>query len=178
MLASFTVTLVECLEIALITLLLTKLSNPVRLYVYGVVGLVAGYYASVALHEVIEDYEWLGYAILSAMLLYLFFRGKDMAAHVAEHVKEIKNVSKEIVAFVTVVTVYARESFEIFSQLMLNENASWVAAAAAAVVAVIAFFIGRDVRSVNRYIFEFGHWVYLALALWFGYEALEHLHWL
>ena len=75
-------------------------------------------------------------------------------------------------------TVYARESFEIFSALLLNENASWLAAGLAAVVAVIAFFVGRDVKSVNRYVFEFGHWAYLALALWFGYEALEHLHWL
>ena len=176
MFASFTITLIECLEIALITLLLTRLSNPLRLYLYGVIGLAAGYVASVALHEVIEDYEWLGYAILSVMLLYLFFRGKDMAAHVAEHVNEIKHVGKEIVIFVTVLTVYARESFEIFSQLLLNENASWVAAGAAAVVAVIAFFVGRDVKSVNRYVFEFGHWAYLAIALWFGYEALEYAH--
>jgi hypothetical protein len=178
MFASFTITLIECLEIALITLLLTKLSNPLRLYLYGVIGLVAGYYASVVLHEVIEDYEWLGYAILSAMLLYLFFRGKDMAEHVREHVNEIKHVGKEIVIFVTVLTVYARESFEIFSALLLNENASWLAAGGAAVLAVVAFFVGRDVKSVNRYVFEFGHWAYLALALWFGYEAVEKLGWL
>ena len=178
MLASFTITLIECLEIALITLLLTRLSNPMRLYLYGAIGLAAGYVASVVLHEVIEDYEWLGYAILSAMLLYLFFRGKDMAAHVEEHVNEIKHIGKEIVIFVTVLTVYARESFEIFSALLLNENSSWLAAGLAAVVAVIAFFVGRTVKTVNKFIFTWGHWAYLALALWFGYEALEHLHWL
>jgi hypothetical protein len=178
MLASFTITLIECLEIALITLLLTRLSNPMRLYLYGAIGLAAGYVASVALHEVIEDYEWLGYAILSAMLFYLFLRGEDMAAHVAEHVNEIKHLSKEIVIFVTVLTVYARESFEIFSALLLNEHASWLAAGLAALVAVVAFFVGRTVKTVNKFIFTWGHWAYLALALWFGYEALEHLHWL
>jgi hypothetical protein len=178
MFASFAITLIECLEIALITLLLTKLANPLRLYLYGAIGLVAGYYASVALHEVVEDYEWLGYGILSAMLFYLFFRGKDMAEHVREHINEIKSVGREAVAFVTVLTVYARESFEIFSQLLLNENASWGAAGFAAIFAFMAFWVGMKVKVVNRYIFEFGHWAYLVLALWFGYEALEHLHWL
>ena len=50
MIASFTVTLIECLEIALITLLLTKISASVRLYIYGIIGLVLGYFASVALY--------------------------------------------------------------------------------------------------------------------------------
>ena len=178
MFASFTVTLIECLEIALITLLLTKISASMRLYVYGMIGLVLGYIGSIALYELVEDYEWIGYGILSLMLFYLFFRGKDMAAHVAEHIKEIQSVTKEIVIFVTVATVYARESFEIFAQLLLNENASWLAAGLAVIVAASAFAIGLYNKSVNRVVFTYGHWAYLALALWFGYEAVEHLGWL
>ena len=86
--------------------------------------------------------------------------------------------TKEVVIFVTVATVYARESFEIFAQLFLNENASWLAAGLAVIVAVLAFAIGLYNKSVNRVVFTYGYWAYLALALWFGYEALEHLHWL
>jgi len=89
-----------------------------RLYLYGAIGLAAGYVASVVLHEVIEDYEWLGYAILSAMLLYLFFRGKDMAAHVEEHVNEIKHIGKEIVIFVTVLTVISTSPISSLSMLI------------------------------------------------------------
>jgi ABC-type multidrug transport system fused ATPase/permease subunit len=176
MIASFTVTLIECLEIALITLLLTKISASVRLYIYGIIGLVLGYFASVALYELVEDYEWVGYGILSLMLFYLFFRGKNMAAHVKEHIEEIQSVTKELVIFVTVVTVYGRESFEIFAQLLLNETASWSAAGAAVIVAIVAFFIGQRNKKINGFIFTWGHWVYLGLALWFGYECIEHLH--
>ena len=176
MIASFTVTLIECLEIALITLLLTQISASVRLYVYGIIGLILGYFASVALYEMVEDYEWIGYGILSVMLFYLFFRGKDMASHVKEHIEEIQSVTKEIVIFVTVITVYSRESFEIFAQLLLNESASWTAAGAAVIVAMLAFFVGQRNKQVNRFIFTWGHWAYLGLALWFSYECIEHLH--
>ena len=176
MLASFTVTLIECLEIALITLLLTQVSVSIRLYIYGLIGLVAGYFGTVAIYELVEDYEWIGYGILSAMLLYLFFRAKDMAEHVKEHINEIQSITKETVIFVTVATVYARESFEIFAQLLLNENSSWIAAGAALVVAIGIFFVGQRNKHVNNFVFTFGHWAYLVLAIYFGYEALEHAH--
>lgn len=176
MIASFTVTLIECLEIALITLLLTKISASVRLYIYGIIGLVLGYFASVALYELVEDYEWVGYGILSLMLFYLFFRGKDMSVHVKEHIEEIQSVTKELVILVTVITIYGRESFEIFAQLLLNETASWSAAGAAVIVAIVAFFVGQRNKRINGFIFTWGHWVYLGLALWFGYECIENLH--
>ena len=99
-----------------------------------------------------------------------------MAAHVKEHIEEIQSVTKELVIFVTVVTVYGRESFEIFAQLLLNETASWSAAGAAVIVAIVAFFIGQKNKKINGFIFTWGHWVYLGLALWFGYECIEHLH--
>ena len=57
MIASFTVTLIECLEIALITLLLTQISASGRLYVYGIIGLILGYFTSVAFYEMVEVYE-------------------------------------------------------------------------------------------------------------------------
>lgn len=178
MLASFTITLIECLEIALITLLLTRVADNLYLYLFAAGGLAIGVFAAVVLHDYIEDYEWAGYALLSAMLFYLFFRGKDMAKHAVEHVAEIRNATGLVVVLLTVITIYARESFEIMSALLFNPNSSYAAAAAGAALAVIAFFVGRTVKSVNKFIFTWGHWAYLALAVWFGYEAVEHLHWL
>ena len=176
MITSFTVTLIECLEIALITLLLAQVSTGLRLYIYGIIGLVGGVFAAIILHDFVEDYEWVGYGILSLMLFYLFFRGKDMAQHVKEHIEEIKTATGMLVVFVTVVTVYARESFEIVSALLFDPNSHYGAAGLGALLAILIYSVSRRNKKITGFVFKWGHWVYLGLALWFGYECIEYLN--
>jgi hypothetical protein len=114
------------------------------------------------------------YAILSSLFLYLFIKNKEIVAHIKVHVDDISN-SSSTVLFLTAFFIYGRESFEIFSNLFLNPNASWLAAFGAAIVAIVIYMFARDSK-VKVYIFKFGYWAYLMFAIWFGYEALEHLH--
>ena len=178
MFASFVITLMECLEIGLITLLLAKSNvNLPKVYSFAVLGLVGGVFASIFLHELIEDYEWAMYTILSLLMIYLFLKGKDLAAHVKEHINEIQTVTSAVVVFATVFFIYARESFEIISPLLMSASANWyVAGAGVATAVVIVTFFSKS--RYNKYLFQFGHWAYLAFALFFGYEALEYAGWL
>ena len=175
MFASFTITLIECLEIAFITLLIsqTKVHKP-TVVTYGSLGLLGGLLSAYYLHDILENYEWLMYAILSSLFLYLFIKNKEIVTHIKQHVDDISN-SSSTVLFLTAFFIYGRESFEIFSNLFLNPEASWSAAFCAVIVAGAIYMFARDSK-IKVYIFKFGYWAYLGFALWFGYEALEHLH--
>jgi len=175
MVTSFVITLIECLEIAFITLLIsqTKVNKP-TVITYGSLGLLGGLLSAFYLHDILENYEWLMYAILSSLFLYLFIKNKEIVAHIKTHVDDISN-SSSTVLFLTAFFIYGRESFEIFSNLFLNPNASWLAAFGAAIVAIVIYMFARDSK-IKVYIFKFGYWAYLMFAIWFGYEALEHLH--
>jgi hypothetical protein len=114
------------------------------------------------------------YAILSSLFFYLFIKNKEVLKHIQQHVDDI-SLARPTILFLTAFFIYGRESFEIFSNLFLNPNSSWIAAWTAAMVAVGIFYLARDSK-IKEYIFKFGYWAYLGFALWFGYEALEHLH--
>ena len=174
MITSFVITLIECLEIAFITLLIsqTKVHRP-TIMVYGSLGLVGGLLSAYYLHDILEDYEWLMYAILSSLFFYLFIKNKEVLKHIQQHVDDISR-SSSTVLFLTAFFIYGRESFEIFSNLFLNPNSSWIAAWTAAMVAVGIFYLARDSK-IKEYIFKFGYWAYLAFAMWFAYECVEHL---
>jgi len=174
MITSFVITLIECLEIAFITLLIsqTKVHRP-TIMVYGSLGLVGGLLSAYYLHDILEDYEWLMYAILSSLFFYLFIKNKEVLKHIQQHVDDI-SLARPTILFLTAFFIYARESFEIFSNLFLNPNSSWIAAWTAAMVAVGIFYLARDSK-IKEYIFKFGYWAYLAFAMWFAYECVEHL---
>jgi hypothetical protein len=174
MVTSFVITLIECLEIAFITLLIsqTKVNKP-TVITYGSLGLLGGLLSAFYLHDILENYEWLMYAILSSLFLYLFIKNKEIVTHIKAHVDDISQ-SSSTVLFLTAFFVYGRESFEIFSNLFLNANASWLSAFFAMIVAISIYMFARDSK-VKVYIFKFGYWAYLMFAIWFGYEALEHL---
>ena len=191
MVTSFIVTLIECLEIAFITLLLVQTNTSkrdsekhlrqhlpvlpqVQIFMFGILGLIAGFLSAYFLHDILENYEWLMYAILSSLFFYLFVKNKEIVAHIKSHVDDISNSSSSVL-FLAAFFIYGRESFEIFSNLFLNPNSSWFAAGIAAIVAIIIYFFARDSK-VKVYIFKFGYWAYLLFGIWFGYEALEHLH--
>mgnify|MGYP000108246009 CR=1 FL=1 len=175
MLTSFVVTLIECLEIAFITLMLSHYTRAANIYMSSLVGLIAGIAAAYFLHDVLEDYEWAMYAILSVLFFYLFVKSNDIAAHIKEHFEEIESAQNTAIALATVFFVYSRESFEIFSALLLNPESSWLLAGIAALLAAMVFIFARN-SEYKRYVFKFGYWAYLAFGIWFGYEALEHLH--
>jgi len=175
MVTSFIVPLIECLEIAFITLMLTQYTKSVNIYISAIVGLAGGVVGAYFLHDVLEDYEWAMYAVLSALFVWLFLKSKDIQSHIREHLQEIQSATTGLLAMVTVFFVYARETFEIFAVLFFNENTSYILAAVAANLAVIAFVFARK-SEYKKYVFKFGYWAYLAFAIWFGYEALEHLH--
>ena len=188
MITSFVVTLIECLEIAFITLLIVQNNTDnrtgkqphlqvlpgVQIGMYGILGLIAGFLSAYYLHDVLENYEWLMYAILSSLFFYLFVKNKEIVAHIKSHVDDISN-SSSTALFLTAFFIYGRESFEIFSNLFLNPDSSWLAAFVAAALAVVIYFFARDSK-IKVYIFKFGYWAYLMFGIWFGYEALEHLH--
>jgi len=191
MIATFVITLIECLEIAFITLLLVQTNirkrdsekhlrqhlqvlPQVQISMYGILGLIGGLLTAYYLHDMLENYEWLMYAILSGLFFYLFYRNKDIQKHIKEHVDNIRQ-SSSTVLFLAAFFIYGRESFEIFSNLFLNPNASWSAAICAAIVAFMIYMFARDSKYTS-YVFKFGYWAYLAFGIWFGYEALEHLH--
>jgi len=90
MITSFVITLIECLEIAFITLLIsqTKVHRP-TIMVYGSLGLVGGLLSAYYLHDILEDYEWLMYAILSSLFFYLFIKNKEVLKHIQQHVDDI-----------------------------------------------------------------------------------------
>lgn len=174
MFTSFVITLIECLEIAFITLLIsqTKVNKP-TIMVYGSLGLIGGLLSAYFLHDILENYEWLMYAILSSLFFYLFVKNKEVLQHIQQHVDDISQ-SSATVLFLTAFFIYGRESFEIFSNLFLNANASWLAASFAAIVAISIYMFAKDSK-IKKYIFKFGYWAYLAFAMWFAYECYEHL---
>ena len=191
MITTFVITLIECLEIAFITLLLVQTNirkrdsekhlrqhlqvlPQVQIIMYGILGLIGGLLTAYYLHDMLENYEWLMYAILSGLFFYLFYRNKDIQKHIKEHVDNIRQ-SSSTVLFLAAFFIYGRESFEIFSNLFLNPNASWIAAGCAVAVAVAIFVFAKDSK-LKKYIFRYGYWAYIAFGIWFGYEALEHLH--
>ena len=175
MLTSFVITLIECLEIAFITLLISQTQvKKSTTIIYGSLGLIGGLLSAFYLHDILENYEWLMYAILSFLFFYLFANNKEITKHIRQHVDDIRH-SSSTVLFLTAFFIYGRESFEIFSNLFLNPNASWAAAGCAVAVAVAIFVFAKDSK-LKKYIFRYGYWAYIAFALWFGYEALEHLH--
>jgi hypothetical protein len=174
MITSFVITLIECLEIAFITLLIsqTKVHRP-TIITYGSLGLLGGLLSAYYLHDILENYEWLMYAILSGLFFYLFVKNKEVLKHIQQHVDDISR-SSSTVLFLTAFFIYGRESFEIFSNLFLNPNASWLSAWTAAMIAIGIYQFARDSK-VKEYIFKFGYWAYLAFAMWFAYESIEHI---
>lgn len=193
MITSFVVTLIECLEIAFITLLIVQTNTAkrdgikqqhlqvlpqVQIIMYGILGLIAGFFAAFYLHEILEDYEWAMYAILSGLFFYLFFTSKNMASHIEEHIQMLtskKTQASQFMIFIVTFLIYSRESMEIFTNLLLNKDSSWFAAGVAVVVAGAIYCFARR-SNWKKYIFKYGYIAYLGFGAWFGYEALEHLH--
>lgn len=176
MISSFIVTLIECLEIAFITLLISQTNvGKLRISLYAILGLVGGLFSALYLHEVLENYEWSMYGLLSIMFFYLFFKSKDLVSHIKQHVNTMSTQASPIMIFLAMFLIYGRESMEIFSNLFLNPNSSWIAAGLAATTAVGIYQFARG-SNWKIYIFKYGYIAYLGFGLWFGYEALEHLH--
>ena len=86
MVTSFVITLIECLEIAFITLLISQTKvNKSTTTLYAILGLIGGLLSAFYLHDILENYEWLMYAILSYLFFYLFVKNKEVLQHIQQH---------------------------------------------------------------------------------------------
>lgn len=179
MITSFVYVGREALEMMFLTLMvMTAITASWRVYGSAIVGvlsgIVVGYYAG----EFLEPYEVVMYALLSALMFWLFFTSKGMAAHIKSHVDAIAARQTGVIAgLFTIWFIYARESMEIFVfmfQSVNNTPVGWLGAGLAAALVFGSFpVIKSNVKPAT--LFMVTRYAFLVFGLWFGYEAWEHL---
>lgn len=169
----------EALEMMFLTLMvITSLKVDTRVYVSAIVGILSGIVFGMFLGELLEPYEVLMYGLLSALMFYLFFTSKNMAAHIKEHVDAIaNNQTGVLVGMFTVWFIYARESMEVFVfmfQSVNNTAQGWLGAGLAVAIVAGSFpLIRKYVKPAT--LFTVTRYAFLVFGLWFGYEAWEHI---
>lgn len=169
----------EALEMMFLTLMvITSLKVDTRVYASAAVGILSGIVFGVLLGELLEPYEVLMYGLLSALMFYLFFTSKNMAAHIKQHVDAIaNNQTGVLVGMFTVWFIYARESMEVFVfmfQAVNNTVTGWLGAALAVALVAGSFpLIRKHVQPAT--LFTVTRYAFLVFGVWFGYEAWEHL---
>ena len=179
MITSFVYVGREALEMMFLTLMvMTAITASWRVYGSAIVGvlsgIVVGYYAG----ELLEPYEVVMYALLSALMFWLFFTSKGMAEHIKSHVDAIATRQTGVIAgLFAICFIYARESMEIFVfmfQAVNNNPNSWLGAAVSAALVFGSFpIIRKHVQPAT--LFTITRYAFLVFGLWFGYEAWEHL---
>lgn len=179
MVSSFVYVGREALEMMFLTLMVTSaIAVNYKIYVASFFGIFSGLIFGIFLGELLEPYEVLMYGLLSALMFYLFFTSKDLAAHVKKHVDDIaKNQSGLWVGLFTIWFIYARESMEIFIfmfQAVNNTMNGWIGAIVAAIAVAVSFPLIRKYVPTKT-LFTVTRYAFLVFALWFGYEAWEHL---
>ena len=180
MLASFIYVGREALEMMFLLFMITAtVSLDKKLITAGGVGLLSGLAGGVLLGEFLEDYEVGMYAMLSGLMLYLFFTSNNLPAHIKGHVQAIANNTATFWAGIfTVWFIFFRESMEVFTFMFqaINDNiASWTGAGFAVVFVAMLYKVLRNYKD-TRALFNITRYAFLAFAVWFGYEALEHAH--
>jgi len=179
MITSFVYVGREALEMMFLTLMvMTAITASWRVYGSAIVGvlsgIVVGYYAG----ELLEPYEVVMYALLSALMFWLFFTSKGMAEHIKSHVDAIATRQTGVIAGLFAIWfIYERESMEIFVfmfQAVNNNPNSWLGAAVSAALVFGSFpIIRKHVQPAT--LFTITRYAFLVFGLWFGYEAWEHL---
>ena len=122
MLASFIYVSREALEMMFLTLLIsTTIGMNWKIYSAGATGLLVGLGSGLLLGDFLENYEVGMYALLSALMLYLFYTSKNMAKHIKEHVTTIQSGQEGmLIGLFTVFFIFAREFMEIFVDGILS----------------------------------------------------------
>lgn len=182
MLQSFIYVGREALEMMFLLFMITAAITLNRTMIAAViVGLVTGLLGGIFLGELLEDYEVAMYAMLSALMFYLFFTSKNLSAHIKSHVDAIANNTASFWAGVfTIWFVFFRESMEIFTfmfQAVNNTHMGWTGAGIAVVVVASLYKVLHSYKD-TRALFTITRYAFLLFGIWFGYEAVEHLGWL
>ena len=180
MLASFIYVSREALEMMFLTLLIsTTIGMNWKIYSAGAVGLLTGLVSGLVLGDFLENYEVGMYALLSGLMLYLFYTSKNMAKHIKQHVDTIKSGQKGmLVGLFTIFFIFAREFMEVFIfmfQAVNNTKDGWIGATLAIALIFGCFPVIRKHLNTST-MFKVTRYAFLVFAFWFGYEALEHAH--
>lgn len=179
MITSFVYVGREALEMMFLTLMvMTAVTASWRVYGSAIVGILSGIVVGYFAGELLEPYEVLMYALLSALMFWLFFTSKGMAEHIKSHVDAIATRQTGVIAGLFAIWfIYARESMEIFVfmfQAVNNNPNSWLGAAVSAALVFGSFpIIRKHVQPAT--LFTITRYAFLVFGLWFGYEAWEHL---
>ena len=178
MLPSFVYVGREALEMMFLTLMVsTAIVTNWRIYASAILGIFSGILVGYLIGEALEPYEAVMYGLLSALMLYLFYTSKDMAQHIKSHVDAIAQGTGFWVGLATIWFIYARESMEIFVfmfQAVNNTSQGWLGAALAVAIVFGSFpLIRKHVPTAT--LFSVTRYAFLVFAIWFGYEAWEHL---
>tara|TARA_B100000929_G_C15430419_1_gene394475 strand:+ start:290 stop:838 length:549 start_codon:yes stop_codon:yes gene_type:complete len=180
MLASFIYVGREALEMMFLLFMITAtVSLDKKLITAGGIGLLSGLIGGALLGDFLEDYEVGMYAMLSGLMLYLFFTSNNLPAHIKGHVQAIANNTATFWAGIfTVWFIFFRESMEVFTFMFqsINDNiASWTGAGFSVIFVAMLYKVLRNYKD-TRALFNITRYAFLAFAVWFGYEALEHAH--
>lgn len=180
MLQSFVYVGREALEMMFLLFMVTAtVSMNNKMITAAVVGLVSGVLGGYFLGELLEDYEVLMYAMLSALMFYLFFTSANLAAHIKGHVQAIAdNTATFWAGMFTIWFIFFRESMEIFTfmfQAVNNNQMGWTGAGLAVIVVASLYRVLQSYKDTKA-LFTVTRYAFLAFGFWFGYEALEHMH--
>mgnify|MGYP006089925179 FL=1 len=185
MLASFIYVGREALEMMFLFLMVSA-TIPVtkKLVSVGALGLICGLIGGFLIGDILEDYEAIMYAMLSALMLYLFATSNNLPAHVKGHVQAIANRTAGYLAgLFTIWFIFFRESMEIFlfmfapvgdSHTELTHFSPHWTGAALAVIVVAALYKVLENYKHTRELFTITRYAFLIFAIWFGYEAFDH----
>ena len=170
----------ESLEMMFLTLMVTTaIVIDKKIFAAAVFGLACGLLGGIALGELLENYEVLMYAMLSALMLYLFFTSANMPAHIKGHVDAIANSSTALLAgYFGIWFIYFRESMEVFTFMFQKVNNTWEGWTGAALVVIVVASLYKWLTNYKdtKALFAITRYAFLVFAIWFGYEALEHAH--
>jgi high-affinity Fe2+/Pb2+ permease len=185
MLASFIYVGREALEMMFLFLMVSA-TIPVtkKLVSVGALGLICGLIGGFLIGDILEDYEAIMYAMLSALMLYLFATSSNLPAHVKGHVQAIANRTAGYLAgLFTIWFIFFRESMEIFLFMfapvgdshteLTHFSPHWTGAALAVIVVATLYKVLSKYKH-TRELFTITRYAFLVFAVWFGYEAYEH----
>ena len=170
----------EALEMMFLLFMITAtISMDKKMITAAVVGILAGGVGGMFLGEVLEDYEVLMYALLSALMFYLFVTSDNLPAHIKSHVDAIaKNTGAFWTGLFTIWFIFFRESMEIFTFMFqdVHDNVmGWTGAGLAVIVVASLHQVLRHYKD-TRALFTITRYAFLVFGAWFAYEALEHAH--
>ena len=170
----------EVLEMIFLTYLIAgALKINILTIVSAILGLISGLLGGLVLSEILEPYEWASYAVLAAMMIYLFFNTIDIKRHIDMHVEQAKNGIGIFAGVGAIYIIYLRESMEINTFLFMNTgdplSQKIIGAGIAVIIVVSAIPLLMKHSLVQKNMFSITRYAFLLFGILFSYEAIEHI---